>query len=130
MQGDVERVGESLVAVKLELNRVREEASYDKKKVDSLSSEIVLHQKKNQQLTRDLDNTQKEVGFINTSTSHLLLSPPQLIQMKQAAAEARGSFTHSMNMLRTAHSEEKESWRIENNALRHEHSAAKLVSQC
>jgi hypothetical protein len=49
------------MAVKLDLERVREEDTYEKKKVESLSSEIVLHQTKNQQLSRDLEKAQNEV---------------------------------------------------------------------
>lgn len=60
-QSDFERVGDSLKAVKLDLDRVREEDTYDKKKVASLSSEIVLHQTKNQQLTKDLQKAHNEV---------------------------------------------------------------------
>lgn len=64
-QSDFERVGDSLKAVKLDLDRVREEDTYDKKKVASLSSEIVLHQTKNQQLTKDLQKAHNEVLIRN-----------------------------------------------------------------
>lgn len=61
LQSDFQRVEDSLMAVRLDLQQVRERESYDKKKVASLSSEIVMHQSKNEHLTRDLEKAQNEV---------------------------------------------------------------------
>ena len=47
----------------MELEQIREEDAYNKKKVDSLSSELVLHQTKNQKISRDFDKAHKEVGY-------------------------------------------------------------------
>lgn len=124
------------MAVKLDLERVREEDTYDKKKVESLSSEIVLHQKKNQQLARNFDTAQNEVLRNYLQFWCLLLLPPplspllslvpsQLIQLKEASAEARTSFSQNITILRTTFKEEKQSWTIENDTSQQEQSVAK-----
>lgn len=84
VQSDFEKVGDSLMAVKLDLERVKEEDTYGKKKVESLSSEIVLYQTKNQQLTRDLDKAHHEVLYLLPEkffTMHHIITPPLLLSL-------------------------------------------------
>lgn len=72
------------MAVKLDLERVKEEDTYGKKKVESLSSEIVLYQTKNQQLTRDLDKAHHEVLYLLPEkffTMHHIITPPLLLSL-------------------------------------------------
>lgn len=63
------RVEDSLLSIKLELERVKEERDSIRMKVDSLSSDMAMQQKKNQQLNRDLHKAQQEV--------YKLISGPQ-----------------------------------------------------
>lgn len=56
------RVEDSLLSTKLELERVKEERDSIRMKVDSLSSDMAMQQKKNQQLNKDLHKAQQEVS--------------------------------------------------------------------
>lgn len=49
------------LSLKLELEQSKEEREYEKKKADTLSSDLVMLQTKAQNLTRDLHKAEKEV---------------------------------------------------------------------
>lgn len=49
------------MSLKLELEQSKEERDYEKKRAETLSSDLSIQQKKTQHLTRDLDKTQREV---------------------------------------------------------------------
>lgn len=54
-------IQDSILSVKLELEQTKEEREYEKKRAETLLSDLTLQRTKAQQLARNLETTQQEV---------------------------------------------------------------------
>lgn len=62
-----------MLSVKLELEQTREERDHDKRRAETLCSDITQHQSKNQHLLKDLRKSQQEVNIISQLTLYNLV---------------------------------------------------------
>ena len=60
-QGDIGKLQETLTSLTVQMEQVKEEREYDRRRVEDLTNDVAMSQTKNHELTRDLHKALDEV---------------------------------------------------------------------